>query len=127
MRGSAVGLEAALVLGLFRLASRRMPLAVLWEVARGVKRSGRGDPAADIGRRVERVGRRFQADGGCYPEALAGVALLGWHGHRPEMVIGVRGGGSAPFEAHAWVEVDGEVVIGAAEAGRFRPIWRGAP
>lgn len=113
-----------MVLQVFRLASRRVGLPRLWSAVRSVarERPAPTDPAR-LARRVERLGRRLQQDGGCYPEALAAAALLAWHGHRPELVLGVRNG--PPFEAHAWVELDGGVLIGAAEAPRFTPIWRG--
>lgn len=43
----------------------------------------------------------------CLQSAAAGVCFLRLHGIRAEIVIGVR---RVPFYAHAWIEVDGEVV-----------------
>ena len=44
--------------------------------------------------------------------AAAAVCLLRLRGIRGELVIGVR---KLPFYAHAWVDVDGEVVLNARE------------
>lgn len=43
----------------------------------------------------------------CLQKASVTTSLLRQHGFRAEMKIGVR---KQPFHAHAWVEVDGEVV-----------------
>jgi hypothetical protein len=44
----------------------------------------------------------------CLQSAAAAVCLLRFHGIHAALVIGVR---RLPFEAHAWVEVDGQVVL----------------
>jgi hypothetical protein len=44
----------------------------------------------------------------CLQSAAAAVCLLRFYGIPAALVIGVR---RLPFEAHAWVEVDGEVVL----------------
>jgi len=82
-----------------------------------------GHRAEQVGRRAERVGARVPGAHGCYPQALAASVLLKGHGHRPELVIGIR---NRPFGAHAWVEVGGQIVTGAHEAPNYREIWRGS-
>jgi hypothetical protein len=43
----------------------------------------------------------------CLQRSVVATRLLRHHGWRAELVIGCR---PLPFESHAWVEVDGEVV-----------------
>ena len=62
------------------------------------------------------VARRIPS-ASCLAEALAMDALLRRHGHAFALRIGVRAGDRdgrhGPLDAHAWVECDGLVVIGA--------------
>lgn len=53
----------------------------------------------------------------CLVQALAADAILRRRGLTPELRIGVRAraNGAIPVEAHAWVECDGSVAIGAIE------------
>jgi hypothetical protein len=44
----------------------------------------------------------------CLQSAAAAVCLLRWRGIPAELVIGVR---RLPFFAHAWVEVDAEIIM----------------
>lgn len=59
----------------------------------------------------------------CLQGAAAATAMLRLRGVRADLVIGVS---KLPFDAHAWVDVDGEVVFNARpELGlRFREIVR---
>ena len=105
------------------LLAGRVSLPRFCDAIRSVGPGGDADSAERIGRRVERLGARGPGAGGCYPQALASATVLKRHGYRPELVAGVR---SRPFRAHAWVEVDGEVVTGGHEAPHYDEIWRGA-
>ena len=59
----------------------------------------------------------------CLEEALAGRALFERHGLDAKVRLGVAGGDS--FRAHAWVEHDGSVVVGAhPEMEAFEPLER---
>ncbi|HUE89813.1 MAG TPA: lasso peptide biosynthesis B2 protein [Vicinamibacterales bacterium] len=53
----------------------------------------------------------------CLVQALTADAILRRRGISCELRIGVRGGGngSAPIEAHAWIDCDDAVAIGAIE------------
>jgi hypothetical protein len=48
----------------------------------------------------------------CLSQAVALQTLLERYDHDSTFVIGVREPGAETFEAHAWIEVDGAVVIG---------------
>lgn len=49
----------------------------------------------------------------CFPRAAAAYALLRNAGAQPVLYVGMR---ARPFEAHAWVEVDGSAVADAMSA-----------
>lgn len=49
--------------------------------------------------------------GTCLARAIVGAALLAAHGHSATVRIGIANPGTA-FEAHAWVERAGTVVVG---------------
>jgi hypothetical protein len=57
------------------------------------------------------VGRRI-AGTTCLAEALAADTMLRRRGHQPLLRIGVRRGDHSLLDAHAWVECDGQVVMG---------------
>jgi hypothetical protein len=59
----------------------------------------------------------------CLARALATQVLLSWLGHAAEFRIGVAKGEAGQLEAHAWVESQGQVVIGAlGNLSRFTPL-----
>ena len=62
----------------------------------------------------------------CLPRALATQVLLGRHGHGAELRIGVKKDSEGEFQAHAWVEAGGRVVIGGPEVTGYRLILRTA-
>lgn len=72
-------------------------------------------------------GSRFVAGSTCLVQALAGQWLLQHEGYAPQLRIGVSK--AEGFEAHAWVELEGKVLIGGPdESARFTPFppmeWR---
>lgn len=70
------------------------------------------NPAADVCWAVNRAGRLWFGDQGCLVNALVGETLLIRRGAAARMHIGVRKEDSGQMLAHAWVEVDGQTVIG---------------
>jgi hypothetical protein len=59
----------------------------------------------------------------CLTQALAARVLLAGRGRSARLCIGVARSESGRFQAHAWVECAGRVVIGGAEAPvRFTPL-----
>jgi len=61
---------------------------------------------------VEAAGRRLLTSNPCLPQALAVLILFRRAGEDAELHMGVSRDGDGPFEAHAWIESDGKVVIG---------------
>ncbi len=64
----------------------------------------------------------------CLARALTTQVLMGRHGYSPQLLIGVAKGDGGQLEAHAWVESQGQVVIGhLRDLSRFTPlaVWQG--
>ena len=64
----------------------------------------------------------------CLARALTTQVLMSRHGYSPQLRIGVAKGDGGQLEAHAWVESQGEVVIGhLRDLSRFTPlaVWQG--
>src|SRR5207248_4569283 len=69
---------------------------------------------------VDAASRRIPGAGTCLPRALAAQAMLARHGFPASFRIGVGRTDDGTFVAHAWVESDGEVVIGGGDLARYR-------
>ncbi|HSL12429.1 MAG TPA: lasso peptide biosynthesis B2 protein [Actinomycetota bacterium] len=85
-----------------------------------------GAPAAPtrIAWAVEAAGRRVPA-ASCLTRALAADAMLRRAGRSPEIRLGVAKADDG-VEAHAWLSLDGEVLVGGHDLHRYTPL-RGAP
>jgi hypothetical protein len=58
----------------------------------------------------------------CLVRALAGQILLREFGRNSILHLGVNRDQSGKFMAHAWLEHDGQIIIGGAEAGNYVPL-----
>jgi hypothetical protein len=58
----------------------------------------------------------------CLAQALTTQLLLARHGYPALLHIGVVRGEQGQFQAHAWVETEGKVVIGGSELERYTPL-----
>jgi hypothetical protein len=89
-------------------------------IIRGVARLSSDRPGARtkgldprmITRAVERVSLRVPG-ATCLTQALAAHMLLWSHGHRSSLCLGVARTEQGDFRAHAWLESQGRIVIGA--------------
>jgi Transglutaminase-like superfamily len=61
---------------------------------------------------VNTVSRYFIPGSKCLARALTTQILLNWQGYPSDFRIGVAKGEKGQLEAHAWVEVQGQVVMG---------------
>lgn len=84
------------------------------------------DEAERVGRAIEAASRRLPFAGSCLVRATAGMLLLRRLELPGELKIGVAREERRGFEAHAWVECDGKVLIGADERERFTPLRAGS-
>jgi hypothetical protein len=66
---------------------------------------------AHLARAVRRVSRYIPA-ANCLPQALATQWLLQRHGYPAELRLGVAKNGSGQLKAHAWVDSEGQTLIG---------------
>ncbi len=99
-----------------------------------VCRSGRRPRAANPGDRpdpakiawaVAAVNRILRGD--CLPLALATELMLRHYGYPAQLKIGAARDPDAGFIAHAWVESEGQVVIGDFELGKYAELRHAAP
>jgi hypothetical protein len=90
------------------------------------------EQAGRKGRSVERIvwavrtATRWTPGATCLVSGLALQRMLGRHGHRSELHIGVSRTGGV-FAAHAWVERDGCVLVGEGELDTYVRLvsWKG--
>ena len=61
---------------------------------------------------VEAVGRTMPGASNCLTQALTGHVLLARNGYRTDLRIGAGKDPDGKFIAHAWLEKDGQVVLG---------------
>jgi Transglutaminase-like superfamily len=114
--------------GAIRLALWVLPFRV---VRRAVQRwPGRvRDPAttepAKVASSVERAGQMIPA-ATCLTRALAAQVLMRRRGIETELRLGVRRGPGGWMEAHAWIEHEGRILVGAHGVPTFSPLEAGA-
>jgi hypothetical protein len=70
---------------------------------------------------VESLSRRVPR-ASCLTQALSAQWLLRRHGYDSRLCLGVATGGSREFAAHAWLEMQGRVIIGGPKVSRFIPL-----
>lgn len=111
----ALAIEALTLLLAVRIGLRILPFAAMQRKLARRSMPGEKDeqPVDRVAWAVKAVARRVPGTT-CLVEALVVDSMLRRHGHTPTFRIGVREGRSS-LEAHAWVECDGTVVIGAVE------------
>lgn len=121
-------IQSALVLaavraGLRTLAFKRLLGALARLSPEGPERPG-ADPAG-----VERVvwavsvaARYLPGTSTCLAQALAAKVLLGRRGLPGQLRIGVERSAEGKFQAHAWVESQGRIVIGGEESRQYTPL-----
>jgi hypothetical protein len=69
------------------------------------------------------VASRYLPEVTCLAQALAGQVLLARRGHLVRLRLGVAKGEAGQLQAHAWVESQGQILIGSIEdLGRFTPL-----
>ncbi len=110
---------ARLLLGALPLpkafAARRwlIPLARLPVLRCGVHRLD----ATELGRAVSLATRATGSSRPCLPRSYVASVMLAARGLCPVVVIGMRREGER-LAGHAWIELDGEVILESAEAAR---------
>lgn len=118
-------LGATLLLAVVRVGLWTLPLRAVYGLLGAMVRPGprRAGPPPRISWAVT-VGSVYVPRATCLTQALVAQALLRRHGLPAELRIGVGRGETGAFEAHAWVESDGKLVVGGprAHVARFTPL-----
>ena len=121
-------IKAALLLEAIQLGLRLLPFRTMSRLlSRAAEATARLRPADHtsperVGWAVEAASRHTPGLKTCLPQALAAQVLLTQHRHPALLHIGVARGERGQFQAHAWVESRGKVVIGGAELERYKPL-----
>lgn len=119
LRALPVVVAARIVLWVLPLKTALRLTARLRDRARPPRRP---PPAQDLARAVRRASR-LVPKANCLPQALAGQILLGRAGYETEVRIGIRQTPARGFEAHAWLEHDGRILLGdLPDMAHFTPL-----
>jgi len=110
-------------LGLWLLPFRTL-LRLLSRVSKGPKEPrGIDCPSPEeIAWFVEVASRHSPGVKTCLTQALAAQVLLTRHGYPAFVHLGVLRGKQEQFQAHAWVESEGKIVIGGGDLERYAPL-----
>jgi hypothetical protein len=130
-----LALRALVTTAAVRLGLTVFPLATVRRWAVGGTRMGPGDrvgggraptpepsdvPSVENIAWAVRAASRFVPKASCLTQALVVERFMRRAGYAPHLHIGVARPGQTAFEAHAWVEHDGRIVIGEVdEMDRF--------
>ncbi len=120
----AYGREAAVMLALATVASRVLPAASLFTWANKPPRRIRrfyGDEAHWVAWALASPDPRRRRLGSCLARAFAALAMLRRRGIPAKLCLGVARE-SGQVIGHAWVEINGEMIVGGAEAAGFQRI-----
>lgn len=117
-----------LVSALFRLVAIRiglwvLPLQVILRRLETLKvsKTFRVCTPEQIAWAIRLVSRYLPGTGNCLVQSLAARAMLARQGYLPHLRIGAAKDESGGFKAHAWVECDGRIIIGAVGVSQFTP------
>lgn len=118
--------EAALMLGLARLALRLMPFRRIapW-LARAPETEICNEAlAASICEAVTIAARNVPWNAVCLPQALVTKAMLARRGYGSSFHLGANFDGQGRLIAHAWLQAGGTVIIGANSVPGMTPLAR---
>ena len=122
-------IASTFVVGVIRLGAWVLPYRLLRQCVAVLARRRAGPPGADrpsvaaVVRAVNVASRHVPGSRGCLIRALATRAILIRQGHDAALRIGVARSEEGDFQAHAWVENEGRIVIGRVRnLGRYRTL-----
>lgn len=122
-------LQTFLLLGLIRLGLGWLPfqkmLAILAKLSQAASRQQSPEPLKleQMIHAVELSSRYLPGEVLCLPRALTMQVLMRHQGYAPQLRIGVAKGAQGDLEAHAWVEHQGNVVMGyMRDLSRYTPL-----
>jgi hypothetical protein len=119
---------AALLLGLIRLGLWLLPCQTLLHLratitCKAVTLPVPGHTTIDRVAWAVEVMSRYVPMTTCLSQALATQVLLGRLGHTTSLCVGVARNAAGQFEAHAWVQCEGRIVMGGwDDLSRYTPL-----
>lgn len=133
LSGSERGLliKAVLLLAAIKLGLWLLPFETLLRFLVGISGSPIDAPsgtseartfASEVVWAIETASEYTPGSKTCLVRALAAQVLLARWGYPALLHIGVLKGEGGQLQAHAWLESEGEVLIGGEEAGSFTPL-----
>jgi hypothetical protein len=121
-------LRALFVVSVTRVGLWLLPIGALRRIVLRTGRKTRVAPPVTGLVWAVKIVSRYVPVATCLTQALALQWLLMRSGHASRVCLGARKDPEGKFEAHAWVECEGRVVIGGAEAHEYAPLtsWKGS-
>ena len=119
---SAAFLVVWVRLGLWLLPFRTLRRTLSRLAGASTGRQGSPGCAAERPVWAVRVVSRYVPGSTCLTQALAAHALLARHGYSADLQIGFTRDDAKRLQGHAWLEHEGEVVIGGGELERYVPL-----
>ena len=111
----------AVRIGLWTLPFRK--LASLVQQVPGMKlRAGKPAPPAMRFQWAVQAASRFIPGSSCLSRALTLQGLLARYHRTADLRIGVAKPRAGSVEAHAWIELDGQVLLGGSQIDRYAPL-----
>lgn len=89
------------------------------EMARGARDAGARPTPQQVARAVVACSALVPGGRNCLVRALATEILLARLGYHSELKIGAGKLPDGSFEAHAWLESEGKILVGEFELGRY--------
>ena len=120
--------RAALLLLIAKTSLAFLPFRLVRRFLNRFVRASFHTPPADpvicsrIGWAVAAAGRRIPGGKSCLPQALTAELLLRSEGLPSRLQIGVARDEKKNFQAHAWIESQGRVVVGGPALSHYTPL-----
>jgi Transglutaminase-like superfamily len=122
-------LKTFILLGLIRLGLALLPFQKMLDILANLSRTFSSQQPSEplrleqIVHAVELSSRYLPGEVLCLPRALTMQVLMRHQGYAPQLRIGVAKGAQGDLEAHAWVEHQGNVVMGyVRDLARYTPL-----
>ena len=117
--------KAIVLIGVFRISLLIFPLKIVQQIVDSVTprlSKSKTIPQEKISWSVKTVGNYLLGSKSCLPLALATEVLLKQNGYPATINIGVYKGDEIKFEAHAWVESEGKIIVGEETVKYYTPL-----